>query len=99
MGGLANANSMICTSHVHPAGVATIMMFTFMSYYLYKCIQLPHEQAFKNRYAMRYQQVESFGGLLETSPISEQAASSKSGKSPRELAPRFPGAHGNCVTM
>merc|ERR1712216_413419 len=80
-------NNPICRSHVHPAGVATIILFTLMSYYLYKCIQLPHEQAFRTRYGMRYQQDDAFTRMLETGQNSEQAAAVKSVKSsPREVA-------------
>jgi hypothetical protein len=99
---MAHTSNWICSTHVHPAGVATIMLFTGMAYYLYRFIQLPHEQAFKNRYNMRYQQSDTFGGLLATVPYrgswSAGTAQAASGTSPRHMM-RFPGVEGRCLLM
>merc|ERR1712070_930409 len=60
----AGGANFICESHMHPAGLAVIIMFSYMSFYLYWYIQIPHERSFKEIYAMRYQSGDAFGRLL-----------------------------------
>merc|ERR1712224_767704 len=54
-----------CELHMHPAGLAVVIMFSYMSFYLYWYIQIPHERSFKEIYAMRYTSGDAFGRLLE----------------------------------
>jgi len=101
-------SSFLCTTHVHPAGVAVMVLLSFMAFYLYRYIQMPHETLFRQTYAMRYQQGDPFGRLLpvETGPARESPAETNgqdesvggSAPSPRELK-RFPGGDSKCTCM
>lgn len=55
----------LCESHVHPAGILVVCLFSVMSFYLYRYIQLPHETLFRALYRMRYQSSDAFGRLLD----------------------------------
>lgn len=59
----SHGHASFCDWHIHPAGVVTMSLFTAMGAYLYWFIQIPHENLFREIYALRYHE-EGFGRLL-----------------------------------
>lgn len=94
-----------CSMHLSLAGIFVLAIFCAMSFYLYFFIQVPHEQLFREIYALRYQQADTFGTLLEgigQAQVVKREDLRSGHRRPVELEAQPVNSsqnHGSCATM